>query len=157
MTAPPAEETQRAPTIRGNIETHNRRDREQPPASGKRTCSISFSRPQLPSVAAIYQTPDSETYLKGAKNYKFPCPITLQECNYNYVTATRTTERRDKDQFPLPRDDYVAFIRLSVGFEYRDNEDEQIQRLGMGSLLSAVLGQLFMETPQGQPLPTYGE
>nr|XP_027230559.1 uncharacterized protein LOC113822215 [Penaeus vannamei] len=54
----------------------------------------------------------------------------------------------DEGELPLPIDDYIL-IRLCVEFGpfvFRGREYEQIQGLAMGSPLSAVLAQLFMET-----------
>ena len=63
--------------------------------------------------------------------------------------ARRTMEGMEEDQLPLPREDYLALIRLCLEFgpfEFYGQEYEQIQGLAMGSPLSAVLAQLFMET-----------
>ncbi|XP_069984619.1 uncharacterized protein [Penaeus vannamei] len=55
----------------------------------------------------------------------------------------------DEDYLPLQLDDYTELIRLCVEFgpfEFSGREYEQIQGFAMGSPLSAVLVQLFMES-----------
>ena len=69
--------------------------------------------------------------------------------------TSRAVGKMNEEQLPLPRDDYVALIRLCVEFgpfEFMGQEYEQIQGLAMGSPLSAVMAQLFMEALEADHL-----
>ena len=72
------------------------------------------------------------------------------------VRATsRAVDGMTDEQLPLPRDDYVKLIDLCVRFgpfEFMGQEYEQVQGLAMGSPLSAVMAQLFMEALEADHL-----
>ena len=60
----------------------------------------------------------------------------------------RTVQNIPDNQLPIPRQYYVKLIRLCVefnSFQFEGTEYEQITGLAMGSPLSPVLAQLFME------------
>ena len=61
----------------------------------------------------------------------------------------RVVEKIPEEQLPVPRYYYVKLIKLCVmfnSFQFEGDEYEQITGLAMGSPLSPVLAQLFMET-----------
>ncbi|XP_069992969.1 uncharacterized protein [Penaeus vannamei] len=63
--------------------------------------------------------------------------------------AERALAKMDEGELPLQIDNYIKLISLCVEygpFEFRGREYEQIQGLAMGSPLSSVFAQLFMET-----------
>ena len=60
----------------------------------------------------------------------------------------RTVQKIPDDQLPVPRHYYVKLIKLCVqfnSFQFEGTEYEQITGLAMGSPLSPVLAQLYME------------
>ncbi|XP_069980163.1 uncharacterized protein [Penaeus vannamei] len=75
--------------------------------------------------------------------------FTIVPIDGSIKAAERTLARMDEGELPLQIDDYIRLIRLCAEFgpfEFRGREFEQFQGLAMGSSLSAILAQLFMET-----------
>ena len=69
--------------------------------------------------------------------------------------TSRAVDGMTDEQLPLPRDDYMELIGLCVRFgpfEFMGQEYEQLQGLAMGSPLSAVMAQLFMEALEADHL-----
>lgn len=64
-------------------------------------------------------------------------------------TTHRTIQNLSDDALPIPKHDFLTLVQLCLDFgyfEFMGKQYRQIQGLAMGSPLSAVLAQLFMET-----------
>ena len=63
--------------------------------------------------------------------------------------AKRVVNSKDEEDFPLEKESYMQLLKLCVEFncfEFEREEYKQIQGLAMGSPISAVLANLYMET-----------
>jgi len=159
------EETPRVPTIRGSIKTHKEGNPVRPITNGTGSAPHRLAKKLAAPLSAalnsisgchLSNTSDMMAKLQGVGmkckklvSFDVKSLFTNVPIDGAIKAAQRALRRMDQNELPLQIDDYIELIRLCVEFgpfEFRGREYEQIQGLAMGSPLSAVLAQLFMET-----------
>ncbi|XP_063593835.1 uncharacterized protein LOC134770825 [Penaeus indicus] len=145
------------PTIRGNIKTHKKgnpmrpiTNRSAPNRLAKKLAALLSSA--LNSIIGCLLSNTTDTMAK-LQNVGMRCKKLVSFdvkplfTNVPIDAAKRTLTEIDEDELPLPRDNFIhPPLRGTWPLEFRGRKYEQIQGLAMGSPLSVVLAQLFMQT-----------
>ncbi|XP_069971546.1 uncharacterized protein [Penaeus vannamei] len=155
------EETPRIPTIRGSIKTHKEGHPVRPITNGTGSAPHRLAKKLAAPLSAALNS-ISGYHLSNTSDMMAKLQGTGMKCkklvsfdvkslftNGAIKDGGRALARMDEGELPLQINDYIRLIHLCVEFgpfEFRGREYEQIQGLAMGSPLSAVLAQLFMET-----------